>query len=183
MTRPGLADRIVGYLAEHGQARALEIARALEVRATDVTDVLRADERFSEPLPGERGRLYYQLRSVVPRGSQRAGGRSQCERVLAVLADGGWHDHHEFYGWCVLHSRISDLRAQGHEIEMRREGSLYLYRLAGQRTRDADEAVGMDVFGAPLEAAGSPGIGRSPTWSDREPAASSGTQLTFGEAA
>lgn len=55
---------------------------------------------------------------------------TQNARILQVLADRDWHSHHEFYGWCVLHSRISELRRRGHRIETRRQGDLYLYRLA-----------------------------------------------------
>lgn len=55
--------------------------------------------------------------------------RSQCDRILEILSDRRWHSHHEFYGWCVLHSRISELRRRGHTIRTRRDGSLYLYRL------------------------------------------------------
>lgn len=52
------------------------------------------------------------------------------ERVLALLKDGRPHSHHELYALHVVaHSRVSDLRKQGHDIEQWREGDLYLYRL------------------------------------------------------
>lgn len=55
---------------------------------------------------------------------------THCQRILALLGDGRWHDHHEIYGLsCVGHSRIAELRRRGHRIVMRREGALYLYRL------------------------------------------------------
>lgn len=43
------------------------------------------------------------------------------DRVLQKLTDGRWHTHHELYSLGVIvHSRISDLRKRGHEIECRR---------------------------------------------------------------
>lgn len=52
------------------------------------------------------------------------------ERVLGLLRDGKPHTHHEIYALYVVgHSRISDLRAQGHVIEQWREGDAYLYQL------------------------------------------------------
>lgn len=66
---------------------------------------------------------------------------SQCERILAVLADGREHSHHEFYGWCVFHSRVAELRKRGHRIEQRREGDVYLYRLVEQSAPVGDLAA------------------------------------------
>ena len=52
------------------------------------------------------------------------------QRVLQVLKDGKPHSHHELYQLgCVAHSRISDLRRDGHKITAWRDGDLYLYRL------------------------------------------------------
>ena len=52
------------------------------------------------------------------------------ERVLALLSDGEPHTHHELYGLHVVaHSRVSDLRKRGHQIEQWRDGDLYVYRL------------------------------------------------------
>jgi hypothetical protein len=52
------------------------------------------------------------------------------QRVLQLLKDGRPHSHHELYGLgCVAHSRVSDLRRDGHTIEQWRDGDLYLYRL------------------------------------------------------
>ena len=53
--------------------------------------------------------------------------------VLQLLKDGKPHSHHELYGLgCVAHSRISDLRRDGHTIEQWRDGDLYLYRLLNE---------------------------------------------------
>lgn len=55
---------------------------------------------------------------------------THCDRLLAALADGEWHDHHELYQFrMVVHSRVADLRRKGHTVEQRRDGDLYMYRL------------------------------------------------------
>lgn len=52
------------------------------------------------------------------------------ERVLNLLKDHKPHTHHELYALRVIgHSRIADLRRQGHVIAVWREGDNYLYRL------------------------------------------------------
>lgn len=52
------------------------------------------------------------------------------QAVLKLLSDHKPHSHHELYGLgCVAHSRISDLRRDGHVIEAWREDGLYLYQL------------------------------------------------------
>jgi hypothetical protein len=52
------------------------------------------------------------------------------ERVLRLLSDGKPHTHHELYGLLVVaHSRVSDLRKQGYEISLWRDGDDYLYQL------------------------------------------------------
>lgn len=57
---------------------------------------------------------------------------TDCERVLAVLqaAEGEWVA--DMYGKtrCMVHSRVADLRKDGHVIEQRRFGKKdYRYRL------------------------------------------------------
>jgi hypothetical protein len=56
---------------------------------------------------------------------------TQGQRILAILNDGKRHSHHEFYGFCVLHSRISDLRKKGHSIVCFKTGGVYEYQLFG----------------------------------------------------
>jgi hypothetical protein len=54
------------------------------------------------------------------------------ERVLHLLSDRRPHSHHELYQLgCVAHSRVSDLRKDGHTIRQWRDGNLYLYQLEG----------------------------------------------------
>ncbi len=63
---------------------------------------------------------------------------SHCDRILDALRDGEWHTTHALYievGPMILHSRISDLRKKGHNVEGRhvpgRTGADgYEYRLA-----------------------------------------------------
>ena len=64
---------------------------------------------------------------------------SHCDLVLDALRDGQWHTTASIYkatgGFLILHSRISDFRAKGHNVEGRhvpgRTGAEgYEYRLA-----------------------------------------------------
>jgi hypothetical protein len=73
---------------------------------------------------------------------------SQCDRVLAVLRDGDWHDINEIHrraGTMRLNSRISDLRARGHLIDCKPNGAQTQYRLTGS---PADPA-GVEAAAAP----------------------------------
>lgn len=84
---------------------------------------------------------------------------SQCDRILLILNDRAWHPHRDFYGFCVLHSRISDLRKRGYVIEMKREAGAYWYRLVSAPVRDG--VVDQDVTGSALTPAASPSEGVS----------------------
>ena len=45
---------------------------------------------------------------------------SHTQQILQALRDGQWHTTHDLYlrlGPMILHSRISDLRHQGHQIQ------------------------------------------------------------------
>lgn len=47
---------------------------------------------------------------------------SHCDRILAALRDGEWHTTAALYqelGGMILHSRISDLRHKGHDVQGR----------------------------------------------------------------
>lgn len=65
---------------------------------------------------------------------------SQCDRILAVLADGEWHsvaDIHAHAGYSRLNSRVAELRSRGHRIECDQHGEgdratdRFRYRLLG----------------------------------------------------
>lgn len=66
---------------------------------------------------------------------------SHCDRILHALRDGEWHTTAQLYreaGPMVLHSRISDLRHKGHNVEGRHVPGQtgadgYQYRLAEVR--------------------------------------------------
>ena len=65
---------------------------------------------------------------------------SQNERILELLSDGRWHDHHSLYAiGCVAHSRLAELRARGHQIEQRRSvvngAQIWEYRLTSSPIR------------------------------------------------
>lgn len=62
--------------------------------------------------------------------------RSQNDQILDVLADGNWHTSRQIHQhvFCVLHSRINELRDRGYLIEHRGGGAgadLHEYRLTG----------------------------------------------------
>lgn len=57
---------------------------------------------------------------------------SQCDRVLAVLADGHPHtidEIHDRAGTMRLNSRVAELRKRGHDIVCTRDGATYRYQL------------------------------------------------------
>ncbi len=66
------------------------------------------------------------------------GAVSHCQRILDALHDGQWHTTHSLYvevGPMILHSRVSDLRKKGHNVEGRHVPGQtgadgYEYRLA-----------------------------------------------------
>lgn len=89
---------------------------------------------------------------------------THCEKVLALLSDGEAHSHRELYSLHVIaHSRVAELRKQGHVIECWRDGDLSMYRLVGVPGEEApkDGAVSLDapVLGALTDVpASSPGL-------------------------
>lgn len=75
------------------------------------------------------------------------------QKVLRLLADRRPHSHHELYQLgCVAHSRISDLRKDGHLIRQWRDGDLYLYQLEAAQSS----------FAAPTGASPNPPHSSSP---------------------
>lgn len=89
---------------------------------------------------------------------------SHCDRILDALRDGEWHTTADIYkatgGFLILHSRVSDLRKKGHNVEGRhvpgRTGADgYEYRLSSSvtfvavpRTRPpADSPPGVPAVG------------------------------------
>ena len=106
------------------------------------------------------------------------------QAVLQLLSDHKPHSHHELYGLgCVAHSRISDLRRDGHVIEAWREDGLYLYQLKGRLEEGStvrDGAPSSSTPSNPVCAAVASPSAVSPS----EPSTRDGGVLTlFGEAA
>lgn len=140
MTDRDLAAEIVAVLTT-GEHTMLAIARAIRARNQDVIDHVRVLEAAGRvyQAEGPDGRIVYGL-PAAPTGHS-GNGISQADRVLAILSDGEPHMHHEFYGWCVLHSRVSDLRRRGHVIHAWREshpnGTRYWYRLLASPSAEA----------------------------------------------
>lgn len=71
---------------------------------------------------------------------------SHCDKILGVLADGEFHTTADLYKKCgpmILHSRISDLRKKGHNVQGRHvPGETgahgYEYRLVPEVRRPVD---------------------------------------------
>jgi hypothetical protein len=60
------------------------------------------------------------------------------QRVLELLSDGEPHTHLEVYALNVIaHSRIADLRRDGHEINCWRDGDLSYYQLVSLAQPDS----------------------------------------------
>ncbi len=75
------------------------------------------------------------------------------ERVLALLSDRLPHSHHEIYGLFVVgHSRIADLRRQGHVIERWNEGRTSVYRLVSSPDPRVVGEVAAETATAPPDA-------------------------------
>jgi hypothetical protein len=105
------------------------------------------------------------------------------ERVLALLSDGEPHSHHEGYGLRVmLHSRVADLRKQGHVIDCWREGDSYFYRLLNERESGASDSRSLSK--ASLSEREGPQVCSSGLIAANWPSAGSGkaTALRFAEA-
>lgn len=84
---------------------------------------------------------------------------THCELVLEALRDGKWHSTHDLYievsTPMILHSRISDLRAKGHNVEGRsvpgKTGAHgYEYRLTPSVTYEDVPRVRRQVDLSPL---------------------------------
>jgi hypothetical protein len=76
---------------------------------------------------------------------------TQNERILEILSDGEFHEKSEFYGFCVLHSRISELRHDhGYTIDKEHRGGKVYYRLASLSDAAAD-CLGPDGAASPSE--------------------------------
>lgn len=88
---------------------------------------------------------------------------SHCDRILDALRDGQWHTTHALYievGPMILHSRISDLRKKGHNVEGRHVPGQsgadgYEYRLLPSVTYVEVERVRREAY-VPHDAAAPP---------------------------
>ena len=130
MTSRFLLDEIRSWLAEHGPQTAAEIAAGIRARRDDVDDWLRTSAFL--PVPGPVGSnpraQHWEASQAVPQ--RRAGTPTHKQRVLMLLSDGRPHRSSEGYRLGVmLHSRVADLRRDGHVIECHRDGPDYVYQL------------------------------------------------------
>jgi hypothetical protein len=107
---------------------------------------------------------------------------THCQRILAILDDGDWHEKSEFYGFCVLHSRISELRNKhGYTIEKEHRGGKVFYRLVAGPLNEVE----VSPHAGPIRTAcGESGPMAAATDGKKEASASlSGKQLSVFEAA
>ena len=130
MTSRFLLDEIRSWLAEHGPQTAAEIAAGIRARRDDVDDWMRTSAFL--PVPGPVGSnpraQHWEASQAVPQ--RRAGTPTHKQRVLMLLSDGRPHRSSEGYRLGVmLHSRVADLRRDGHVIECHRDGPDYVYQL------------------------------------------------------
>jgi hypothetical protein len=92
---------------------------------------------------------------------------SQCDAILAVLADGRPHAYREIHdrvGFCRLNSRVAELRARGHRIECNKTGGDFVYQLQAGEVSELERVAepivtGLPVAGTDLGATGQPGSG------------------------
>ena len=82
------------------------------------------------------------------------------QKVLRLLGDRQPHTHHELYALgCVAHSRIADLRKDGHTIRQWRDGDHYLYQLVGETLGEAAVSdAGLEADASVSAAAASPSV-------------------------
>lgn len=105
------------------------------------------------------------------------------QKVLRLLSDGEPHTHHELYALGVMgHSRVSDLRKDGHRIDKsRNQYGDYVYRLV-TLDEPANPAGGLDADSGPVSlAAGSSSVPASafPPGDEGDRDGASGTLLLF----
>lgn len=103
-----------------------EIARAIKARTIDVLRVLADSPSFTSKAvgPSHTLRVVWSLRETGGERLSRGKHATQCDRLLACLADGKWWSTQDLLRRvpAVIHSRISNLRDRGHEIEHRTTG-------------------------------------------------------------
>ncbi len=122
-----LEDRVAAFVADHPGHTAREIALALRNREQSVREVLESGLFSHNDGPGQSKcwRLGSEPLPAAPRASL-----THKQRVLRLLSDGHPHSYREGYRLGVmLHSRVADLRRDGHRIDCWRDGDDYLYRM------------------------------------------------------
>lgn len=178
---PLLEDRVAGLLHDHPRLTVEEIARKLTARTQTVRDILR-DGPFEElprdAYPSDRskvwtlatygadapGRATEVVEAAAPTGGRQP---THAEQILAVLADRKWHTSREIHSlvFCILHSRISDLRKRGYTIDRRGGGAgaeNHEYRLVATPEEVAaakDSGAGTDAASSGAPAATPPADG------------------------
>ena len=130
MTSRDLHGEIRVWLDRHGACTVGEIAVGVRSRRDDVDDVLAQGGFYAAPRPadGNPRASYWEASQAVPQ--RPAGVPTHKQRVYMLLSDGRPHRSGEGYRLGVmLHSRVADLRRDGHVIECHRDGPDYVYQL------------------------------------------------------
>ena len=86
------------------------------------------------------------------------------QRVLDLLSDGQPHSHHEGYALnVILHSRVADLRRDGHTIECWRDGDLSMYQLVALAETETTSS-GSDHVSVSASSCGLPDSAPGASW-------------------
>jgi len=138
MTIRDLRVEIGAWLDSHGPETATQVAYGIRARYSDVLSVLKDGPFPLAPTPpgGSPAATYWAKArddsQAFPSTPSGTGGRSQCARILGVLADGKEHEMREIHaraGFSRLNSRVSELRSRGFVIACRAAGGRYFYKL------------------------------------------------------
>jgi len=133
-----LPAEIATWLDERGPSTVGDIASGIRARYVDVREALLAGAFVAAPRPWRANpNATYWARATVasppfPSTPGGPGGRSQCARILGVLADGKEHEMREIHaraGFSRLNSRVSELRDKHFDIRCRKAGGRYFYKL------------------------------------------------------
>lgn len=133
MSDRDLRTEVQEFLLQNGPATSSTVALGIRAGLASVIDTLAGFPSAPRPAGANPRAKFYQAKSSEPfaepdahtpkRGTHK-------QRVLELLSDGKPHTHHELYRLGVIaHSRVADLRRDGHHIDCWRDGDDSLYQL------------------------------------------------------
>lgn len=133
-----LAAEITAWMVENRAGGTLaDVTAGVRARRADVLDVLRSDARFAQTVAGGSKVWFFAATSLGTARNGKSKPPTHNDLILRALADGKWHTSAELHRevFCVLHSRIHELRTLGFPIEHRGGGggaANHEYRLLAQ---------------------------------------------------